>query len=66
MILGGEKLSGRKEEEMKGVDGADRQRMVCKCRQVPLFLGGESFEPPALCRDRLRAPHFPSWAAGFN
>lgn len=65
MILGGGKLAGRKEEEVKGVAAVDRQKTVCKCRQVPLFLGGESFEP-ALCMDRLWALCLWSQAAGVN
>lgn len=36
MILGDGKLAGRKEEEVKGGAAADRQKVVCKCRQVPL------------------------------
>jgi len=39
MILGGGRLAGRKEEERKSVAGADTQKMVCKCRQVPLGRG---------------------------
>ena len=65
MILGGGKLARGKEEEMKRVAAADRQQTVLKCRQVSLFLGGESFQP-ALCMDRLWAPCLWSWAAGVN
>lgn len=44
-----------KGEEVKGAVAAEMQKMVCRCRHVPRFLGEESFEP-SLRMDRLRAP----------
>lgn len=54
IILGGGKLAERKEEEVIGIAAADRQNMMCECRQVSLFWRGESLEP-ALRMDGLWA-----------